>query len=97
MEIDDKLIDRLAELSKLDFPQEEKAAIRADLQKMLNFIDKLNEVNVEGVEPLVFMTDEMNCYREDEPRHDITKAEALSNAPKKDSDYFKVPKVLGNS
>lgn len=97
MEIDDNLIDRLAELSKLDFPSEEKAAIKADLQKMLNFVDKLREVNVEGVEPLVFMTEEVNKYREDEPIHEITKEEALLNAPKKDSDYFKVPKVLGNS
>jgi aspartyl-tRNA(Asn)/glutamyl-tRNA(Gln) amidotransferase subunit C len=95
MEIDDNLIDRLAELSRLDFTREDKSAIKADLQKMLNFIDQLKEVDVSGVEPLVFMTEEINRYREDEPSHEISKAEALRNAPKRDSDYFKVPKVLG--
>lgn len=97
MEIDKALIDRLAELSRLNFSEEENEAIRTDLQKMLNFVDKLSEVDTEGIEPLVFMTDEVNRYREDEVKVDISHEEALKNAPKRDSDYFKVPKVLGGS
>jgi aspartyl-tRNA(Asn)/glutamyl-tRNA(Gln) amidotransferase subunit C len=94
MKIDDALIDRLAELSRLEFEENEKAAIKTDLQKMLNFVDKLNEFDTEGVEPLIFMTEEMNRLREDVAEHTITKEEALKNAPKKDSDFFKVPKVI---
>jgi aspartyl-tRNA(Asn)/glutamyl-tRNA(Gln) amidotransferase subunit C len=97
MKIDSALIDRLAELSKLEFNETEKDAIREDLQKMLNFINKLNEVETQGYEPLIFMTDELNQYREDVAEHTITKEEALKNAPKKDSDYFKVPKVIGGN
>lgn len=97
MEIDKALIDRLAELSKLNFNEIENEAIRQDLQKMLNFVDRLSEVDTEGLEPLIFMTEEVNRFRDDEPRHDISKQEALKNAPKRDSDYFKVPKVLSGS
>ena len=95
MKIDDNLIDRLAELSKLEFDANEKTEIREDLQKMLNFVQKLDEVDTSGIAPLMFMTDEVNRLRPDEAMHEITKEEALKNAPKKDSDYFKVPKVIG--
>lgn len=94
MNIDKALVDRLAELSKLEFNDEEKTRVISDLQKIMNLIDKLNEVNVEGVEPLKYMNDEEVQWREDEIKGMITKAEALLNAPQKDSDYFKVPKVL---
>ena len=49
-----------------------------------------------GVDPLIYMTDEVNVMREDEPKITLTQKEALKNAPKKDSDYFKVPKVIDN-
>lgn len=94
MKIDRKTVDRLAELSKLGMNETQKDAIEKDLGKMLSFVEKLNEVDTDGVEPLIFMTDEVNLLRDDEPHLDITKEEALKNAPKRDSDYFKVPKVL---
>ncbi len=95
MQIDKALVARLAELSKLEFDETEMDAMTGDLQKMLNFCDRLREVKVEGVEPLIFMNDEVNRWREDEVTTDLSHEEALLNAPKKDSDYFKVPKVLG--
>ena len=55
---------------------------------------KLNELNTDNVEPLIYMTDEVNVLREDVVKTDMTQEEALKNAPKKDSDYFKVPKVV---
>ena len=61
---------------------------------MLNFVDKLNELNTDGVEPLIYMSDETNILRDDIVEHKITQKEALSNAPKKDSDYFKAPKMV---
>lgn len=94
MNIDDKLVDRLAELSKLEFDAQGKESIKKDLQKILNLVEKLEEVNVDGVEPLIYMTDEKNVLRKDVISDTVTKEEALQNAPQRDSDYFKVPKVI---
>lgn len=94
MEITDKLIDHISELSKLSFEGEKKEVIKKDLENMLEFMGKLNEVNTEDVEPLIFMTDEVNVLREDVPSQTITHEEALRNAPKKDSDYFRIPRVV---
>ncbi|MFM2307268.1 MAG: hypothetical protein RLZZ367_1937 [Bacteroidota bacterium] len=94
MNIDDKLVERLAELSKLEFDVQGKEGIKKDLQKILNLVEKLEEVNVDGVEPLIYMTDEKNVLRKDVIADTVTKEEALQNAPQRDSDYFKVPKVI---
>ena len=95
MKIDDATLDRIAELARLDFSDPAaREQILADMQRVLDFVEKLNEVDTKGVEPLIFMTDEENVLREDVAEMSITKAEALSNAPVKDSDYFKVPRVV---
>jgi aspartyl-tRNA(Asn)/glutamyl-tRNA(Gln) amidotransferase subunit C len=94
MEITNDLVKRLAELSKLEFNESELETVKGDLQKMLNFVDKLQEVDTQGVQPLIFMTDEVNKLRADEAKSTVTQQEALKNAPDKDSDYFRVPKVL---
>jgi aspartyl-tRNA(Asn)/glutamyl-tRNA(Gln) amidotransferase subunit C len=57
--------------------------------------EKLNEVDTEGVEPLIYMSDNENVLREDEVVQSISHEDALKNAPKKDSDFFRVPKVIG--
>lgn len=94
MKIDDSIVDKVAGLSKLEFKGEEKEAIKKDMERILDFMDLLNEVDTEGVEPLKYVTEGMLNLRKDEAHTDITKAQALENAPSKDSDYFKVPKVL---
>lgn len=94
MKIDDQLIDRLAELSKLEYANEEREKLKSDLQKVLDMVEKLEEVDVNGVEPLIYLTDEKNVLRKDEVTDMVTKSDALLNAPQKDSDYFKVPKVI---
>lgn len=94
MQIDLQTVEKLAELAKLEFNEEEKQEILADLNRILTFVDKLNELDTTGVEPLVYMNDEMNILRPDVVKQEITHEEALLNAPKKDSDYFRVPKVL---
>jgi aspartyl-tRNA(Asn)/glutamyl-tRNA(Gln) amidotransferase subunit C len=97
MEVNDQLIDNLANLAKLSFDATEKAEVKADLQKMISFIDKLNEVDTTGVEPLLFMTNQVNVLREDEVKGSINREEGLKNAPMKDEQYFKVPKVINKS
>ena len=94
MKIDNALIDRLSTLSKLSYEGEEREQIKKDLERMLSLCGKLEEVNTDGVEPLIYMTDEKNRLREDVVDSDITQEEALKNAPSKDSYYFKVPKVI---
>ena len=95
MKIDETTVDHIANLAKLEFDKEAKADIIKDLNKIIEFVDKLNELDTSKVEPLVFMTEETNVLRADEVKStNITHPEALMNAPKKDSDYFKAPKVI---
>lgn len=93
--IDIKTVDEVAHLARLEFSEDAKAEILNDMNRMLAFVDKLNELDTTHVEPLIYMTDETNILREDEVRDMVSQQEALKNAPKKDSDYFKVPKVIG--
>ena len=94
MKIDNDLVNRLAELSKLEFDEKAKEGLKKDLQRILELVEKLEEVNVDGVEPLIYLTDEKNVLRKDAVKDTVTKEEALQNAPQRDSDYFKVPKVI---
>jgi len=92
--IDIKTVDEIAHLARLEFNEESKAGILNDMNRMLAFIDKLNELNTDDVKPLIYMTEEHNILRADVPETTLTQKEALKNAPKKDSDYFKAPKVI---
>lgn len=95
MNITTKTVDEIAFLARLEFNDTEKQGIVNDMNKMLAFVDKLNEVNTDGVTPLIYMTPAHNVLRQDIAHTTITQKEALLNAPKKDSDYFKVTKVIG--
>lgn len=93
--LDIKTVDEVAHLSRLEFTTDaEKEKILNDMSRMLGFIDKLNELDTSNIEPLIYMTNEKNILRADEFKITLTQKEALKNAPKKDSDYFKVPKVI---
>lgn len=94
MEINDETVNKLANLAKLEFSAEEKENIKKDLSRIITWIDKLNELNTEKVEPLIYMCNEINVLRKDELSNTVSHEDALLNAPKKDSDYFRVPKVL---
>lgn len=92
--IDSTTVERIAELSKLEFNDQEKISIQNDLNRILVFVEKLNEIDTTGVKPLIYMVEEEGNLREDEAKQTITQQEALRNAPKKDSDYFKVPRMI---
>lgn len=94
MAVDNNTVDKIAELAKLQFDDTAKEEIKADLNKMLDFVDKLSELNTDNVDPLIYMLDEEQVLREDEVKGQVTQKEALKNAPDKDSDYIKVPKVI---
>lgn len=94
MKVNDELIDKIANLAKLEFNSEEKEDIKSDLQQMIGFIDKLNELDTTGVEPLLHMSENINILREDEVKGTISREEAFRNAPLHDEQFFKVPKVI---
>ena len=94
MEITPKLIDHLSHLARLEFDLDKKENIRNDVERMVGFIEKLQELNTDGVEPLLFMSDAQNVWRADEVSRSVSRQEALSNAPIKDETYFKVPTVI---
>ena len=94
MEVNDLLIDNLAKLSHLTFDEQEKKDIKADLQQMISFIEKLKEVDTEGVAPLLHMSSNVNILRDDVVQGSVSREEALKNAPDTDGTFFKVPKVI---
>jgi aspartyl-tRNA(Asn)/glutamyl-tRNA(Gln) amidotransferase subunit C len=97
MKLDESTVDRIAYLSKLEFNNDEKKAILNDMNQMLSFIEILQDVDTENVEPLIHMTEDVNVLRADDAIVTTSQKEALGNAPSKDSTYFKIPKVLGKS
>jgi aspartyl-tRNA(Asn)/glutamyl-tRNA(Gln) amidotransferase subunit C len=94
MEVNDALVDKLANLSRLQFNATEKEDIKADLQRMIQFVEKLNELDTTGVEPLLHMSEQVNVLRDDEVKGSISRTEGLKNAPVHDEEFFKVPKVI---
>jgi aspartyl-tRNA(Asn)/glutamyl-tRNA(Gln) amidotransferase subunit C len=94
MEINDELVDKLAMLSRLQFNETEKGSIKQDLEKMIRFVDKLNELDTAGEEPLMHISSNVNVLREDEIKQGCSRDEALMNSPLKDEQFFKVPTVI---
>lgn len=94
MKITDEIADHIAHLARIEFKGEEKDHIKADIENILDFVDQLNTVDTDGVEPLIFMTEAINVLREDVSKETVSQKEALKNAPNHDSDYFKIAKVL---
>ena len=94
MKITEDIMDHIAHLARLKFEGESKVAIQKDLEKIVNFMAILEKVATDDVEPLIFMSEEVNVLRDDVPQVTISQADPLKNAPKKDSDYFRIPKVL---
>jgi aspartyl-tRNA(Asn)/glutamyl-tRNA(Gln) amidotransferase subunit C len=94
LEVNDAMIEKLAHLARLEFNDVEKEEIKHDLQRMIAFVEKLNELDLEGVEPLLHMSDEVNVLRDDEVEGSISREDAFKNAPSHDEQFFKVPKVI---
>ncbi|MGF7038835.1 Asp-tRNA(Asn)/Glu-tRNA(Gln) amidotransferase subunit GatC [Mucilaginibacter lappiensis] len=94
MTIDKDTVEKVAHLARLELNETEKEEMIKDMSKILDFMAKLNELDTSGIEPLVYMTDDVNVLREDVVKQQITHEEALQNAPKHDEDYFLVAKVI---
>ena len=94
MKLDVETLQKIAHLSRLEINEKDTDQMLRDMSNMLTFVEKLNEVNTDGVAPLTTMSHEINSLRDDVAKVDLTHDEVLRNAPKKDRDYFRVPKVL---
>ena len=96
MEVNDALVENLFKLACLEFDAAGKQEIKKDLQNMIGFVEKLNELDSQDVEPLLYMGEETNVLRDDIPEIPLNRSEALANAPCADNTYFKVPQVVKN-
>lgn len=94
MKIDKATLEKIAHLARLEINEKDIPKMIEDMDKMVAFVEKLNEVDTDGVEPLTTMSHEINAMRDDEVKDQLSKEEVLKNAPKKDKDFFRVPKVL---
>lgn len=94
MHIDEKLISRLENLARLELSSEERGKIQYDMNEILKMVGKLDELDTDNVEPLIYINDEVNSLRADEVKNQVTNKEALRNAPQKNDQHFKVPKVI---
>jgi aspartyl-tRNA(Asn)/glutamyl-tRNA(Gln) amidotransferase subunit C len=94
MKVDREKLEKIATLARLEFDEKDAEKMVRDLGNMISFVEKLNEVNTDGVEPLTTMSHEVNSLRDDEVKPHLDRDVALSSAPKKDAQYFRVPKVL---
>ncbi|MGZ3874687.1 MAG: Asp-tRNA(Asn)/Glu-tRNA(Gln) amidotransferase subunit GatC [Mucilaginibacter sp.] len=94
MTIDQETVDKIAHLARLELNANETREMIKDMSKILDFMAKLNEIDTSGIEPLVYMTNEVNVLRDDIVKQEINHLEALENAPKHDDEYFLVAKVI---
>ena len=91
--ISDETIEYVGILAKLELSEKEEA--KADMEKMLDYIDVLNELDTDGIEPMSHVFPVQNVFREDVVTNGDNKEKTLANAPLRKEDSFEVPKTIG--
>lgn len=94
MKIDENTLRKIAHLARLEFDEQGAEKMTADMTQILDWVEKLNEIDTTGVDPITTMSSEENVLREDVVGNHLEHEKGLKNAPQRDSDYFRVPKVL---
>jgi aspartyl-tRNA(Asn)/glutamyl-tRNA(Gln) amidotransferase subunit C len=94
MKIDRDTLNKLAHLARIEIESEDEAQLIKDMEQIVSWVEKLNELDVQDIEPLTHMSFEKNVAREDVSKNTLTREEALSNAPDHDESHYLVPKVL---
>lgn len=95
--IDESQVRKVAQLSRLELDEHEVEQFSGELSSIIEYIEKLNELDVDDVEPLAHCLPIHNVFREDVVKPSLENASALANAPDKHDGYFKVPKVLDDA
>lgn len=94
MEVDRDLILNLEQLAQLELSEEERILLQKDLENIIEMVDKLQEIDTNGLESLVHLGNDNSIVRQDLPGIQLTRSESLSNASVQDGQYFLVPKVI---
>lgn len=94
MKIDREALDKIAHLSRLEIEEKDVEKLMQDMTNIVNWMDKLNEVDTTNVDPLLSMSHEVNALRDDTRGEHLNREAALAQAPKHDDQYFHVPKVI---
>ena len=95
--IDIELVRHIGRLSRIELTEEQMQTFAGELADILAYFGKLQELDTDGVEPMVHAVELVNVFGEDVPGQSLDVAEALANAPQRDGDFFMVPKVIGES
>lgn len=93
MKIDKKTLEKISHLARLELDESKEKEMLESLSEILTWVEKLNELDTEQVEPLTNMTMEINALREDKVREHLDREKGLLNAPERDKKFFRVPKV----
>jgi aspartyl-tRNA(Asn)/glutamyl-tRNA(Gln) amidotransferase subunit C len=94
MKIDQKTVEKMAHLSRLELSEQESEKMVGDLSKIMTWMDQLQELDTANVEPLLHMSEEVNIFRDDNAQNTLPRDKGLRNAPSQDGEYFQVPKVI---
>jgi len=94
MSVTRKDVEYIAELARLKFKEEELENFTHQLNEILSYVDKLNELNTDNIEPLSHPVENINVFRNDELKKSISTEDALKNTSDKTDEFFKVPKVI---
>ncbi|MHC4116518.1 MAG: Asp-tRNA(Asn)/Glu-tRNA(Gln) amidotransferase subunit GatC [Planctomycetota bacterium] len=92
--IDEKQVRKVAKLSRLQLTDAEVGEFTGQLSAILGYVEKMNEADTENVEPLAHCLPISNVFRSDNVKESLGTEKALANAPQRDGDFFKVPKIL---
>jgi aspartyl-tRNA(Asn)/glutamyl-tRNA(Gln) amidotransferase subunit C len=92
--VDKTTVEYVARLSRLKIAPEQTEYLAGQLSKILAYIDKLKELDVSSVEPMRGLNLSHNVFRQDVPKPSSARQDILSNAPQREGDYFKIPKVI---
>lgn len=94
MSITIKDVEKVAQLARLEFSADEKEKLMNHLEQIVSYVEKLNELDTEGVEPTKRVVEMPHVLREDKIKDGLTQEDAVTNAPKSKQGYFSVPKVI---
>jgi aspartyl-tRNA(Asn)/glutamyl-tRNA(Gln) amidotransferase subunit C len=95
--IDNDMVRRIGKLARISLSDEDVTQLSGQLGAILEYFDKLGQLDTEGVEPMAHAVALSNVLADDEPQPGLGPDAALANAPDRDGDFFKVPKVIGDS
>jgi len=94
MKLDKETLRKMAHLARIEINPADEETLLSDMEQILSWIEKLNELDTSDIAPLTHMSLEKNTWREDEPKTSLTREAALGQAPAHDDEHYLVPRVI---